>query len=526
MKFFFLFLSLFVSAIGQSQNFSITSQKVIGGANYDALTPYKSPDGNGYFFIGESSSNISGDKTENSFGLKDIWVVKTDNNFAILWDKTYGGSLEENFSDAIFVNNNLLIVSNSNSPVSGNKTIDANNNTFDVWMIEISQSDGSIVEEHLLGGNGGEIDVKVAQKNNEEIYLTFSSNSANSGSIGINNIGSIDTYVCEYSLPSKTTTKETYIGITDSDRAHSILFIDDKIILGITSVGGNSSLPVASYGATDTYLSIIDTNLTILSTKNFGGSLNDYLSTLLEKDGFIYAIGSSNSPISGNKETECQGNTIGFWMVKMDTELNKIWDVSYGGFGNDLLRTAYIDNNGRIVAGLTSVVLGPGGDKTTPLYGGADGWVIVLNPDDGSLISQTAFGGDMDDYLRGVLPINNSGDILVAMTSASGISGNKTIASNGGNDLWLIEVDASNYLNIPENQLDNRLTLFPNPTNGIINIQAEQELKKVDILNANGRKILSTTKKQVDVSHFPSGLYFVQGTLEDGSVVRKKFVKE
>jgi hypothetical protein len=44
----------------------------------------------GYILGGSSSSGISGEKTQNSRGNDDYWVVKLDENRNIIWDKTYG----------------------------------------------------------------------------------------------------------------------------------------------------------------------------------------------------------------------------------------------------------------------------------------------------------------------------------------------------------------------------------------------------------------------------------------------------
>jgi hypothetical protein len=46
----------------------------------------------GYILGGSSSSGISGEKTQNSRGNDDYWVVKLDENRNIIWDKTYGGT--------------------------------------------------------------------------------------------------------------------------------------------------------------------------------------------------------------------------------------------------------------------------------------------------------------------------------------------------------------------------------------------------------------------------------------------------
>jgi hypothetical protein len=45
----------------------------------------------GYICGGFSRSSISGDKTENSFGDNDYWVVKLDSSGNIQWQNTIGG---------------------------------------------------------------------------------------------------------------------------------------------------------------------------------------------------------------------------------------------------------------------------------------------------------------------------------------------------------------------------------------------------------------------------------------------------
>jgi hypothetical protein len=46
----------------------------------------------GYLLGGYSDSDANGDKTENSLGGSDYWVVKLDGSGAVQWDNTIGGS--------------------------------------------------------------------------------------------------------------------------------------------------------------------------------------------------------------------------------------------------------------------------------------------------------------------------------------------------------------------------------------------------------------------------------------------------
>jgi hypothetical protein len=70
-------LVLFCNII-YSQSPVIGWQKTIGGGGWDNLrTLLKTTDG-GYICGGSSSSDISGNKSENSKGNDDYWIVKLD----------------------------------------------------------------------------------------------------------------------------------------------------------------------------------------------------------------------------------------------------------------------------------------------------------------------------------------------------------------------------------------------------------------------------------------------------------------
>lgn len=66
-------------------------QNSIGGSGDDFLYCVQQTVDGGYILVGESSSNISGDKTENCLGWADYWVVKMDAGGVIQWQNTIGG---------------------------------------------------------------------------------------------------------------------------------------------------------------------------------------------------------------------------------------------------------------------------------------------------------------------------------------------------------------------------------------------------------------------------------------------------
>jgi len=95
MKYKFLCLVFFAGIIytnAFAQPVLKGGQKAIGGNDLDELSGmYLTKDG-GLIVGGTSRSNISGEKTQNSRGSQDYWIVKLDSMGKIQWDKTIGGS--------------------------------------------------------------------------------------------------------------------------------------------------------------------------------------------------------------------------------------------------------------------------------------------------------------------------------------------------------------------------------------------------------------------------------------------------
>jgi len=72
---------------------------------------------------------------------------------------------------------------------------------------------------------------------------------------------------------------------------------------------------------------------------------------------------------------------------------------------------------------------------------------------------------------------------------------------------------------------DNDILLYPNPTNSHFDIQTQQQNLSIDIIDAQGNKILTTKNtKVIDVNYLDEGVYLVLITNQNGNVERKKLV--
>src|SRR5690606_29793744 len=97
----------------------------------------------GYLFAGNSSSNIGNEKSEDCFGARDIWIIKTDFNGNKIWDKTIGSAGYDQINGLLYNNNEILIIGETDDITgSGNLGILAN-----------GISDGFIVKMNPTNGN-------------------------------------------------------------------------------------------------------------------------------------------------------------------------------------------------------------------------------------------------------------------------------------------------------------------------------------------------------------------------------------
>jgi hypothetical protein len=69
----------------------------------------------------------------------------------------------------------------------------------------------------------------------------------------------------------------------------------------------------------------------------------------------------------------------------------------------------------------------------------------------------------------------------------------------------------------------NSVNVYPNPSNGLLNIQSDVQLDKIELLNSNGQVVRKLTLAN-DISDLSNGIYFVR--LQIGTYVEiRKVVK-
>ncbi|HKQ38820.1 MAG TPA: hypothetical protein VJ063_12135, partial [Verrucomicrobiae bacterium] len=127
------------------------------------------------------------------------------------------------------------------------------------------------------------------------------------------------------------------------------------------------------------------------------------------------------------------------WVVRIDAEGNKLWDRTFGGSEYDgECRIRVLSDGGFILGAVTFSDVS--GNKSTPLQGDYDYWILRLDAD-GNKLWEHDFGGSHIDYFSDV-HVTLDGGFVVAGFGYSEPDGNKTAPRRGdGYDLWLVRLD-------------------------------------------------------------------------------------
>lgn len=474
-----------------SQLLNITNQFAIGGSGDDDLTYIKSPANDGYFFIGSSNSNISGDKTQDSRGGFDIWVVKTDLQFNILWDKTFGGNNDDIANSFQIVSDKIYIISTSTSDISGEKTI-ANFGESDIWTICLDLN-GNLLWQNQYGGSQFENRSKLIEFSDTSFALVTSSDSPISGNKTENTKGMIDNWLIEISKINGQIIKQKVVGSSNNDSYPIIKQSNSgNIYLACSSASGISGDKTDAgfgTGAEDIWMIELDADFNILNNKCFGGDgIEDFPNLLVSNDA-VYLTASSGSFPSGNKTAELYFSTLTYfdlWLVKLDQNFNIIWDKSYGGTSEESGSTISSLTSGEIVLMSNSNSLPGTGNKTAPKYGNYDSWLLIVDTN-GSILTQETYGGSEYEFAD-VFQLSSSELLYVAATN-SPISGNKSIASKGGYDCWVVKIGSLEVLGTSEIISKPLISFYPNPFSNLVtfNFNSLNENSSLLIYDLNGQ---------------------------------------
>ncbi len=140
-------------------------------------------------FFGEGGGDVS-----EYYGNTDIWVCEIDANGDILWEKTLGNATENQASDVIQLKNgNIVVLGETYGP--GGMIECAGYGSKDIWIAELDSQTHDIIWQNCYGGSDIDAANSILEKGDE--YLIIGITASNDGNISFNHGGLYDAWVFE-----------------------------------------------------------------------------------------------------------------------------------------------------------------------------------------------------------------------------------------------------------------------------------------------------------------------------------------
>ncbi|MCF6341846.1 MAG: hypothetical protein L3J31_03450, partial [Bacteroidales bacterium] len=354
----------------------------------------------------------------------DYIVAKVNAFNELIWQKTYGGSGRELPAKILSTTDGGAILigysGSSDGDVSENKGWD------DCWALKLDET-GNIRWEKSFGGSSRDLGNNILQTADKG-YLFAATTKSIDGDVNENH-GGTDFWLLKTDSLGNIEWERTYGGSED-ETFSALKQMNDSVLLLIGSSKSSDGDVGANYGGKDYWLVKTDTDGNLLWEKNYGGSESDNgASVALKNDGGFVLGGSSKS--SDGDVTKDLG-LDDYWLASCDADGNILWQRSYGGSNNDVLKQIEPMDGGYLLTGYSFSY----DINVTDNHGSSDMWIVKIFSD-GLIDWARSLGGSQAD---GAVAMAFSSDFgyLVAGYSSS-LDGD--VEENSGNmDMWIVKL--------------------------------------------------------------------------------------
>lgn len=521
-----ILLSLFSSYYFNSYAQDILWEKTIGGKHADYLFDAIPTADYGFLLAGSSLSRKTGSKTDDNSGDLDYWLWKMDEDGKLDWQKSFGGSGADFLHSIQLTPDGGFILGGHSESEKGFHKKDSCKGKSDYWIIKLDAK-GNEQWQKTIGGNSMEQFKTIINTRDGGYLIGGSSNSGISGDKTEKSRGNLDYWVLKLDKTGNIEWQKT-LGGKYADVLKSMIQTEDGGYL----VGGTSNSPISGdknashYGLNDFWLVKLNEKGEQVWEQSLGGEGDDQLQTVLQTvDGHYLIGGHSNSGTTGNKnKTNKSGSDI--WLVKMKEDGEILWQETYNFGKVDLLTSVIANKDGTfLVGGFAKTETQNAKHKDAQ---GINDYIYFKIKENGETLWKESVGSKGEDILSKAIPLRDGG-YLLAGTSKGETSGDKN-AAVGGYDFWVVKIKDEDKPEVKRESIE----AMPNPTMQFTNIVVGYEFERgtCSVYDLAGNQLQSFTITErivpVDLGSLPVGIYVVEvktNVQQDGVKVIKGITK-
>lgn len=343
-------------------------EKTLGGTGWDTGHKVRTTSDGGYILVGSSTSE-DGDVSDNH-GNGDYWVVKTNSEGVIQWQKALGGSSSDWANDMRETNDGGYIITGFSKSENGDTY--GHHGDGDGWVVKLN-SGGEIQWQKMIGGPGRD-EIEAMHLTTDGEYIL----AGQTQPTGINipgYYGDNNCWIVKLSADGAMLWEKS-LGGDNSELALDIhptaddgYILSGQILLEDNDINSNEL-------QADALLLKISSQGEMQWQKTFGGNLSDYANNIqLTNDGGYIVAGSANSTDGDLAAATPHGESDG-WVYKVNPAGNIQWQLLLGESQSETFRCIGITAEGGYILAGTARPL----NSTDPNVL-SDGWIVKLNPE-------------------------------------------------------------------------------------------------------------------------------------------------
>jgi hypothetical protein len=413
-------------------------QKSVGGTGNDYAESIQQTNDGGYIVVGISYSN-DGDVSGNQ-GASDCWVVKLNAFGTIEWEKSMGGSGDDNARLIQQTNDGGYIFIGPSDSNDGD--VSGNHGNLDYWAVKLT-STGVIEWQKSLGGTGYEY-AQYIQQTSDGGYIAAGSSFSNDGDVSGNH-GGFDCWVVKLNNEGTIVWQKSLGGLSN-DEAESIQQTNDGGFILAGHSDSNDGDVSGNHGGPDYWVVKLSSIGTIEWQKSLGGSGSDQAKSVQQTNDGGYIVAGYTS--SNDGDVSVNYGYLDYWVVKLNSLGTIEWQKTLGGSDFDLAQSIQQTNDGEyIVAGYSY----SNDVDVQSSQGNQDFWVVKLS-NIGTIEWEKSLGGSGLENASSIQQTNEGGFIVAGSSN----SNDGDVSGNQGNfDYWVVQLKSCqpSFSTQPANQI-------------------------------------------------------------------------